>query len=142
MREADYPLVIPWSDAYCTGNERIDREHQRLFDCINDLEFAAQGEENQDALAVAVDFLARYAQWHFAHEEECMFRLNCPAYGVNCAAHKIFNERIQSWVNRLATGSPPLTAREIHGSAANWIQMHILKIDRKLKACDAGIAAD
>ena len=134
--------MIEWTDAYSTGDERIDREHQRLFEAINDLEFALHGEQSQEALETAVDFLSRYAKWHFANEEDCMLRANCPAHGVNCAAHKVFNERINTWRDRIAKGSPPLTARDIYVEAAGWIQQHILKIDTKLRGSDARVVVD
>ena len=130
--------MIEWTEALSTGNAQIDNDHRQLIGCINELGNGLLNGEGQARLVTAVNFLAKYAQMHFAREEACMVRVKCPYHDANCEAHRLFAARIQNWVDRVSDNDPTALALEIYLGSADWLRQHILNIDCKLRRFPAG----
>ena len=72
MKVATPPKLIVWSERYSVGISRIDEQHQRLIDLINDLHGAMLEKQEEPELSKILDGLAAYAVSHFATEETLM----------------------------------------------------------------------
>ena len=87
-------------------------------------------------LAQLLGFLGRYAQTHFAHEENCMEAYRCPAAGVNKAAHAEFNRIFAELARQLHARGPTTTlVLETQSQLSDWLKNHIVRIDTQLKTC-------
>src|SRR5208283_4095073 len=87
MRTPAPPKLIAWSGRYSVGISRIDTQHQRLVDLINELHAAMLAGEGDSALAKILDGLAGYAVSHFATEETLMKKFGYPGYEQHKAEH-------------------------------------------------------
>jgi hemerythrin-like metal-binding protein len=132
--------VIEWhEEIMSTGVSSVDDQHRQLIDRINELHAACLQGRAREELLEQLDFLGRYAQSHFAHEEKIMQAHQCPARGKNKAAHtKFLNDysRLQELVKK--DGASTKVAIELKQMLADWLSSHICKIDTSLRSCAGG----
>ena len=84
--------MLTWKPEFDTGVAEVDHDHKRLVEGLNKLgELIASGKGSESIPAV-LDFLERYANEHFAREETCMHRMQCPTAAANLAAHAQFRQ--------------------------------------------------
>ncbi len=60
---------IAWAADLETGDERVDSQHRRIFDLLNDLILACADGSDAKRLRETLDFLVEYAVRHFTDEE-------------------------------------------------------------------------
>lgn len=117
-----------WSAKYHTGNERIDQQHQGLFETYNRLVAATCSEKNgQDANEVLVE-LADYVENHFRDEEE-VWKVDAAILQKQRQAHAAFTLKV------LEASKKDLRREEITGDLLafikKWLVDHIIKDDRE-----------
>ncbi|MDV7341106.1 bacteriohemerythrin [Terasakiella sp. A23] len=61
--------VFPWNDNFNTGHKEIDEQHRKLVSLLNELATTLINNQTMD-VSKAFDDLAKYADFHFAAEEE------------------------------------------------------------------------
>jgi hemerythrin len=84
-------MSLVWSEKFATGIESIDRQHEKLFSSINDLEnLITQQVFEGPEIDKLLNFLTEYVSMHFNHEEYCMKLNSCPAAEQNKKAHDEF----------------------------------------------------
>jgi hemerythrin len=129
--------MITWSQEFETGVASVDSDHRRLAEGLNDLEKALSSGSGSKQITSLLEFLERYASEHFAREESCMSRLQCPTAAANKAAHQEFIAKFETARVRLknSSGSAALVAVQVHRELCDWIVNHILRIDSALKTC-------
>lgn len=133
--------MIQWDDKYCTGIDKVDEHHKKLFEMLNAFENDIKQGAGEKACRATLIFLSGYVKNHFGFEEKCMTEYNCPVAGKNFAAHQEFLETFKSFEERLGKeGFTWNLLRELHAAAEEWLVNHICKIDIHLKSC-AAVAA-
>ena len=60
---------ITWSDDWALGIKKIDIQHQKLIQIINDLNDAMREGHGKDKLGTTLQELYLYTQYHFREEE-------------------------------------------------------------------------
>jgi hemerythrin len=119
-----------------TGVDSVDAQHRQLFDLINRLTADMAAGKGKDDIGAVLNELAQYAVSHFAHEESCMARFNCPVANQNKAAHAAF---IQVFTGLKAefdrTGPTATLAMRVQQEISKWITNHIVGVDVKMKPC-------
>jgi len=130
-------MTMIWSDDYRTGDETVDRQHQRLFDAINRLGgLIAMGIGGGPEVDGLIEFLGTYLQTHFAYEEACMARHKCPMAAQNKRAHDMFVSFYEDFIGQCAQEGLSLDLlRRLHWTAESWLVNHICKIDVHLRVC-------
>jgi len=119
-----------------TGVRSVDEEHQELIRLINDLHASCLRGTATDNLMQQLDFLGKYAQTHFGHEENIMAQHRCPAAGKNQAAHAKFLQDYQNLVALAQSGgATSRLAIQLKQMLADWLTGHICKIDTSLRGC-------
>lgn len=114
-----------------TGIFEIDEEHRQLFDIINEtLELA----ENETASASGAKNLLRalkkYAELHFAHEEEYMEKLDDPELPRQRQEHKAFSEKLDSFSpESLDEENGKRILKDMLEYLSRWLYHHILGSD-------------
>lgn len=133
-------MAISWSDEYATGVSAIDRQHQKLFGYVNQIETyiknnVYEGKEIDDLL----NFLTDYTLMHFSHEEFCMKEKKCPSAERNKKAHEDFIGFFTDFKKQYAR-TPSLMRKDLlvklQRIAEDWLKSHICKIDLHLKNCE------
>lgn len=133
--------MITWSDTYATGVARIDEEHQKLVGMLNELEQSIQLGRGSHLIDAVVAGMARYADVHFAHEEGCMQRWQCPTAAANQQAHAAFRATVAKARARLTGGGNALAAQQVHRELCDWVVNHILRVDSALRRCRPAVPA-
>lgn len=132
--------MLQWNKQLETGHITVDEQHRMLISYINRLGILPLNNNPERAelefILDLVDYLQRYTQLHFQHEEECMHRFQCPAYQQNKEAHGVFLQFFNEFKRRFDTeGYHANMARELHTRCSEWIEQHIVHIDMQLKGC-------
>jgi len=131
-----------WSARYSTGIQQIDEQHQMLFQMSEHYRETLDAGEGAAVYGLMLESLDDYARGHFGIEEQCMFRYQCPAAGVNSAAHGHFLKAIGEFQERFAAkGFHRADARRLLDYIDKWLSSHIGRIDTQLRKCleaDAG----
>jgi hemerythrin len=121
---------ITWSERYSVGVARMDREHQRLFDLVNELYAAILGDKEQQVLSSVLDGVATYTVTHFTSEEALMRQHGYPAYPQHRAEHQKLVARVERLRKEMRAGKPALS-REVMTFLQDWLLNHIIMMDRK-----------
>lgn len=128
-------MAIVWNEALATGEERIDRQHQMLFEFVNKLELQLQQEHMDESIVRSViQFLSSYTKTHFVYEELCMHRLQCAVAQQNQTAHDQFLALFKEAQTRFGReGASRALVEYIYNAAAQWLVRHIANIDTNLR---------
>lgn len=122
-----------WTPALGTGVAFIDMQHKELIRAINDLGDDLQRGQGGSAIKKTVSFLKYYAEWHFGQEEDCAAKHQCPIAETNKQAHTQFMKMLDKLTHDLReTNDPESVARETHNLLCDWLEGHIMKIDKQI----------
>ena len=134
---------VQWNDTYSINVAEVDRQHQQLFDLINELHEAMMEERTRhtmatvvhelDTMATVLKELMDYTSYHFSTEENYMVEHAYPECDVHKAAHSQFIERVQAFKQDF-DGGQALHSVEIVEFIRDWWRSHILVVDKKLGA--------
>ena len=113
-----------WSDTYRLGIPGVDQEHRTFFELIRAIE-AWTGAEGGPALE-ALRSLRRYAEAHFANEEEFLDAVGYPELAPHRAEHQAFLRDVEALEQ-----VQDLPAEVAVRMARAWIGQHILGTDRR-----------
>jgi hemerythrin-like metal-binding protein len=133
MESGVAPNLIVWSDRYSVGIARIDAQHQRLIDLLNELQTAMQAGEGHLGLRKILDALAAYAVSHFTTEEGLMKKFGYTGYDQ----HKTEHERLMAQVKLLQQKSESnqlVITPEVLTFGQRWLIGHIVYLDKKYMA--------
>lgn len=81
---------IVWDKSMEVGIEKIDTQHQELFDYTNSLMNAIRERKDQNEVDKVITFLNQYVTTHFSDEEEIMQEHNYPFLSFQKEQHKNF----------------------------------------------------
>lgn len=122
--------LITWSDRYSVGIARIDAEHQKLVDLVNELYRAIIAGNPTSATAKVLDGLAAYTFSHFASEEGLLKRYAYPNYAQHKAEHDKLVVQVKQLQQDLRAGKTAVT-QEAMSFLQSWLIGHILGVDKK-----------
>lgn len=122
-----------WDDKYLLNEHIIDSHHKKLIQVMSMLE-GKQTLLKEDFLKTLA-FLFEYTTHHFEYEEKQMAKFNYPQMEVHKKMHKVFLEKINTWMNDFNTLPPVIDYNEVRGVfqfGIAWLNRHILTTDKKL----------
>ncbi len=136
-KESDQEEVVycPFEEKYYTGVEMIDREHEKLFQIINDIYKLVEEEysaDRYDEVLGLLDRLEEYTQTHFSHEEELMEQNDFPELEFQRNAHVSFIERLSDRDMGESMADPREFLEGLLDYLFAWLGNHILRHDRKI----------
>lgn len=116
-----------------TGNRVIDQEHRELIDSINRmLSACVQGGAAQEAQS-ALEFLGRYVQRHFSHEERLQQQYNYPDYARHKKLHDGYRDSVRALTEEyMRVGPTPVMLNKLNSHVGVWLVNHIKREDRAL----------
>lgn len=126
-------MAIVWTPDLATNIEEIDRQHQELFQRINNLLDACNQGKGKAEVTNVIRFLEDYVISHFAEEERYMQQYAYPAAGDHKAEHKEFKKNFSQLKEQFQTDGPGvhIVIRANH-IIVEWLRSHILKVDKAL----------
>jgi hemerythrin len=121
-----------WDDDLLTGVRIIDDQHREFFAEVNNLLRAAARQEGQLVLGRFIQYIKRYAETHFAAEEELMTMLDpVEDREEHVAQHRLFAEQIEQAHAGLETYSLEEVSR-LCDLVVTWLSHHIPRYDMVL----------
>lgn len=121
--------IPSWSKEYETGIKAIDRDHQALFEEINNLARALV--ENQSAKQVeqAIACLENYVREHFEREENFMIQAGYPQTEAHLRTHRAMERQVGCLRELHRKGEHRIDPAKLIRYLSDWLSQHILKTD-------------
>lgn len=121
--------VIKWNESYSVNIDEIDRQHQKLFEMINEFYENVINHSNEELILKLVSGMGKYVQTHFNHEEELMKKYEYPDFKIHKQQHDTFIQKVTDLENKLNKGIAVISF-EITSFLKDWIKNHILTTDK------------
>jgi hemerythrin len=122
--------LIEWNEAFSVEVQKLDEQHKKFFSITNLLFDTMQGAQDREVVSSVLKELQLYVVYHFKAEESLMKMYNYP--DIN--AHKQEHEGAIHKVNKLVLDferAMQTVDIELLKFLSDWIQSHILQVDRK-----------
>lgn len=133
----DNPVMLVFSEKYCTGVDIIDMEHRRLFEILADLnELNHEGNtyDRREAVAEVIEELKDYTVKHFHDEENYMESIQYDGLALQRNLHQAFVDKIESINLDDINENQQVYIDVLIDFLANWLINHIMKTDQKIPA--------
>lgn len=124
------PLTFP--EELAIGIQEVDDQHRTFYVEINRLHDAMKANDLDQVLRTA-EYLAQYANEHFATEERLMIEAGYPSFPEHLARHADFKRDLGGWAARLAQQGPTAgLVVELSSWLTRWLRDHIRGVDAKM----------
>lgn len=125
--------MIEWKDTLATGVNKIDSQHQELFQRINNLISAMGTSSANKDVRELFTYLENYIRTHFTMEETLMVETQYPDFLDHQAQHigyiKAFAQLKQSYLYEESTTKVVIKLRSV---LVQWWLNHIGRRDKAL----------
>ena len=129
IKMAPMQRTISWTERYSVNIAGLDREHQALFDTINELQDALTSGHGSRAVDEVLKKLAGYALNHFSPEESLMTEHAFPGLETHRAEHKRFARNLGKFLEDYKAGKTGIPVALIL-FLQSWLREHLPKTDR------------
>ncbi len=130
MATVTAPTLMTWNERYSVGIARIDAEHRKLVDLINELYAAILAGREDSVTGKVLNGLAAYTLSHFATEEGLMKRYAYPGYAPHKVEHDKLVAQVKQLQQELSTGKTKVS-QEVLTFLQRWLIGHMLGMDKK-----------
>jgi hemerythrin len=118
-----------WTEKYSVNVDFIDKQHQRLFETINQLNEALAHGEGATVVERVLQKLVDYVVDHFSAEEALLAKYKYPATASHHAEHEKFTKAIAKFLEDHRAGKSGVPVSLIM-FLQTWLKEHILKNDK------------
>jgi hemerythrin len=126
--------MYKWDEQFSVGIQSIDNQHQEIFKQLHNLlEAMKQGQASSVTRQIILE-LERYAAIHFQKEEYFFQRFNYPGAAKHIREHQLFIQKLKEIKPEISSGKITLTI-ELLNFLKNWIEQHILVVDKEYSEC-------
>ncbi|QWV94968.1 bacteriohemerythrin [Geomonas oryzisoli] len=122
--------IIEWSESLEVGISKVDEQHKRLIQLMEELDRAIRNNESADVVEDVLTNLFNYAQAHFAVEEELFRTHKYPEMALHELEHQRFIAKAFAFKERLSSKRPGL-ALELLNFLSSWVLNHIELTDKR-----------
>lgn len=127
------PLII-WNRSIEMDIKKIDDQHKKLVQIINDLYDARNEGKSGEVLEEIINRLIEYTEYHFTTEERYFKELNYSGSEEHKKEHDYFSQQVIQYRKSLEEGNntEALTS-DVWKLLQNWLVNHINNSDKKYK---------
>jgi hemerythrin len=118
-----------WSEKYSVHIAALDRQHQGLFDTINELNDALASGVGSVVADPVLKKLVDYALTHFSSEETLMTEYEFPGLSTHRMEHQKFVQAVTKFMDDYHTGKPGVPVSLLL-FLQDWLKQHILVADK------------
>ncbi|WP_129126327.1 bacteriohemerythrin [Geomonas oryzae] len=122
--------IVAWSDSLSLGIAKVDEQHKRLIQMMEELDEAIRNNQGADVVEDVLTNLFNYAQAHFAVEEELFRKHKYPEMALHELEHQRFIAKAFAFKERLGNSKPGL-ALELLNFLSSWVLNHIELTDKR-----------
>jgi len=124
--------LVTWTPKMSVGIAKIDKQHQGLFDIMNQLHEGMLQGRGKDVLGAAITNLSQYTKVHFS-EEEALLRLHSyPKLPEHLKLHESFRQKLAELDNQFKAGTAALAVSTLD-FLRDWLSKHIMVVDAQYK---------
>jgi hemerythrin len=119
---------ITWKDEYSIGHEKIDDQHKKIVDLINEL-------DESDSPEITTSIISKvngYVRQHLDYEEQLLKSLEYPEFEQHKELHTQYAKEISNLTVK-ATFLDDFAPGELLEFLKKWWDNHILVEDKKYK---------
>lgn len=120
--------IAQWSDAYRTGHQLIDKQHQELFQMVNELHDAMIAGNGKQIVGDTLKKLIQYTLQHFGAEEALMLQVKYPNYAEHKKKHDELAAKAKQIVEEFKTGKLVISIT-LSSFLSDWLRHHIKEED-------------
>lgn len=127
--------MIKWQEEYRIGVQAIDEQHQRLFEIANQAYQLLKNElllDKYDKIVTILEELRDYTVYHFSFEEQYMANIGYKKLLSHKVLHDDFVEKIKTIDFDQVDENQDQYLIGILDFVVNWIQKHILGVDKQI----------
>lgn len=121
--------LLTWSTRYSVQVKKLDDQHKKLIDILNNLHDAMKVGKGKDVLGEVLDGLIAYTGDHFSEEERLMKTNAFPGYEEHKKEHNLLVLQARDIQSQFRSGNGVLT-QEVMSFLKNWLENHILGSDK------------
>lgn len=126
--------MFKWDEEYSVGIQAIDTQHKEIFKLLNKLlEAMKQGQAGHVTNEIILE-LEKYAVLHFQKEEFFFHRFSFSGAEEHIREHQMFIQKVISLKADLKSGKI-IMSFELLNFLKEWIDHHILKVDKEYSEC-------
>jgi hemerythrin len=118
-----------WTESYSVNIAALDRQHQGLFDTINELNRALASGEGARVADPVLQKLVKYVLTHFAAEEALMTEYKFPGLDAHRMEHQKFAQAVTKFLEDYHAGKPGVPVSLLL-FLQEWLKGHIRKTDK------------
>jgi hemerythrin len=120
--------LISWSDTMSVGVVKIDGEHRKLIELINQLHGHMLEGKSNAVMGKVLDSLIGYTKTHFATEEALFRAHKYPQASEHKQEHDALTKKVLALQAEFKAGKA-LIGAPVLGFLRDWLTQHILKVD-------------
>jgi hemerythrin-like metal-binding protein len=124
--------IIQWNEKISVNNTKIDNQHKKLIDLINELSKNSNEGAKSKIVNETLSELLRYTLIHFSDEEEFMRKAKYPKLDQHIKTHKTFSHKIALFCLDVQNGKASVT-KELLQFLVDWLIGHISSDDQDYK---------
>jgi hemerythrin-like metal-binding protein len=120
--------IAEWKEAYRVGIETVDRQHEGIFELVNELGRACTDGADRWTVEALVDRLVRFGAAHFETERALL----APRGGASFASHMTEHKMISNWLEWLQfqIREDVLESPERYLDVLRlWVEIHVVETD-------------
>ena len=125
----DQRPALHWTERYSVHIATLDRQHQGLFDTINELNAALADGKGATVMDDVLRRLLDYAAYHFASEEYLMEAHRFPGLAIHRLEHEAFGRNVKKYLDDYRQGKQHAPVSLLL-FLQSWLNEHILKTDK------------
>ena len=125
--------LIKWNDGFSVNIARIDQEHKKLVEMVNELTDAMKQGQGKDVLGEILDGLIAYTGSHFQTEENYFQQLKYPDAVAHKKEHAAFVQKVSEFKKEFDAGRATVSVNILQ-FLSKWLQNHIKGTDQKYSA--------
>ena len=122
--------LIKWNSFYSVHVDEIDEQHKKLIHLINEMYDAMKNGKGTDALGSILSELVEYTKYHFDTEEELFLEHDYPEREAHKKVHDDLTRRAKAFKDQFDQGNES-RAMDVMLFLSNWLNVHILEVDKK-----------
>jgi hemerythrin len=121
---------VSWSSAYSVGLSKIDEQHQKWLNILNNFHDAVQKGQGPLFVLKTLKEFHDYTEYHFSEEEKLFLKYNYPESEFHIKAHREMIWKITHLDNDFAKNKI-ITSIKTLETLKDWLIKHILSLDKE-----------
>ena len=122
--------LIKWNDSFSVNVSKVDEEHKKLVEMVNELTDAMKAGQGKDVLGSILDGLISYTASHFQTEEDYFQQVKYPGAAEHKKEHVAFVQKVTEFKKEFDAGRATVSVNILQ-FLSKWLQTHIKGTDQK-----------